>query len=265
MKSVVYKTAISISVIILALLISLQLSLSNPLDVYKPSMKFSLSLKWWGMSAYGTMEVIRNDKVKEQDVILVSSQTKELSGLLGFLVKLLRIYKGSNTFDSYIDTKTGLPVRYEVYKLKDDGTKKLNDHVYFDRKNKRIASYDDNSTILSNVQPDIQDIFSGFLNLIRMFNTEDIYIGKQFSFNLYLYKETGKLDMRVISQRIVDGNKVYTLKVDKLPDVFKYPASATFDVVEKGGLRLPTKGTCTIDFPISNINIDGELTLLSEL
>jgi hypothetical protein len=265
MKSIVCKTAISISVIILALLISQQLSLSNPLDVYKPETKFCLSLKWWGMSAYGTIEAIRNDKVKEQDVMLVSSQTKELSGLLGFLVKLLRIYKGSNTFDSYIDTKTGLPVRYEVYKLNDDGTKKLNDHVYFDRKNKRIASYDDNSTVLSNVQPDIQDIYSGFLNLIRMFNAEDIYIGKQFSFNLYLYKEPGKLDMRVISQRIVDGNKVYTLKVDKLPDVFKYPASAMFDVVEKDGLRLPTKGTCTIDFPLGNISIDGELTLLNEL
>jgi hypothetical protein len=177
MKSIVCKTAISISAIILALLLSQQLSLSNPPDVYKPGTKFSLSLKWWGMSAYGTIEAIRNDKVREQDVIFVSAKTKELSGLLGFLVKLLRIYKGSNTFDSYIDTKTGLPVRYEVYKLNDDGTKKLNDHVYFDRKNKRVASYEDNSTVLSNVQPDIQDIFSGFLNLVRMFNTEDFYIG----------------------------------------------------------------------------------------
>jgi hypothetical protein len=70
--------------------------------------------------------------------------------------------------------------------------------------------------------------------------------------------------MRVISQRIVDGNKVYTLKVDKLPDIFKYPASATFDVVEKDGLKLLTKGICTIDFPLGKINIDGELTLLNE-
>jgi hypothetical protein len=261
MKHISYKTIIGISLFIL--LFSQQLSISDVIDVYKPGMKLGLSVKWWGLSAHGTMEVIRYDKTKGQDVVLVRSQSEEISGLLGFLVKFLRIYKGSNTFDSYIDPKTGLPVRYEVYKLEKDGTKKLNEHVYFDRKTRRVASFDDNSTILSNVQPDIQDTFSGFLSLIRMFNTEDIYVGKNFSLNLYIYREFSKLNIRVISQKVVDSQNVYTLEIDRLPDVFKHPASVTFDVVEKEGLKFPTKGVCTIDTPIKDINVDGDLTIIN--
>ena len=261
MKHISYKTIISISLFIL--LFSQQLSIGDIIDVYKPGMKLGLSVKWWGLSAYGTMEVIRYDKTKGQDVVLVRSQSEEISGLLGFLVKFLRIYKGSNTFDSYIDPKTGLPVRYEVYKLEKDGTKKLNEHVYFDRKTRRVASYDDNSTILSNVQPDIQDTFSGFLNLIRMFNTEDIYVGKNFSLNLYIYREFSKLNIRVISQKVVDSQNVYTLEIDRFSDVFKHPASVTFDVVEREGLKFPTKGVCTIDIPIKDINVESDLTIIN--
>jgi hypothetical protein len=261
MKNISYKTIISISLFII--FFSQQLSISDAIDVYKPGLKLSLSAKWWGVYAHGTIEVIRYDKTKGQDVVLVRSQTEEVSGLLGFLIKFLRVYKGSNTFDSYIDPKTGLPVRYEVYKLEKDGTKKHNEHVYFDRKTKRVASYDDNSTILSNVQPDIQDTFSGFLNIIRMLNNEDIYVGKNFSLNLYIYREYSKLNVRVISQKVVNGYNVYTLKIDRLPDVFKYPASLTFDVAEKEGLKFPTKGICTIGIPIKDINVDGDLTIIN--
>ena len=256
------KAIIGISVFIL-ILFSQQLFASNSLDIYKPGTKFGLSVKWWGLSAYGTMEVIKHEKVKGQDVVLVRSHSEEVSGLLGFFIKLLRIYKESNTFDSYIDPKTGLPVRYEVYKIGKDGTKKPNEHVYFDRETKRVASYDDDGTILSNVQPDIQDTFSGFLNLIRMFNVEKLYVGKNLYLNLYIYRESNKLNMRVISQKVVDDHVVYTLKIDRIPDVFKYTASVTFDVVEKEKLRLPTRGICTIDIPVRDINMDGELTLIS--
>jgi hypothetical protein len=186
----------------------------------------------------------------------------EVAGLLGFVVKFLRIYKESNTFDSYIDLETFLPVRYEVYKLNKDGSKKVTEHILFDRKLAKVKSYSNNSTILSNVPSNIQDVFSGFLNLIYRFNTEDIFIGKSFDLNLYMYKELGYISAKVISQKIVNGQKIYAFKINRLPDVFKYPASLTFEVaIAKDGLNLPTKGECTIDVPVwSNVTFMGDLT-----
>jgi len=264
MKSISYKTITGFLVIIFTLLTSQQLSLSVPLDVYKVGVKFYVSIKLWGFSTNGTMEVLRHDNVRGENVVLIKSQIKEIRGLIGFLVKFLRVYKEANSFDSYIDPKTGLSVRYEVYKLKKDGTKKPNEHIFFDRKLRRIVSYESNSTTLSNVSPDIQDTFAGFLDLICIFNAENIFIGKLYSLNLYLYKEEHKVNIRVVSQKIVDGHKIYTLKIERLPDVFKYPASGTFEVAENGGLMLPTKGTCTIDLPIKDINVNCELTLLNK-
>ncbi len=105
-------------------------SLSNEASyVYNKGTKFCLKVSWWGLSAHGTMEVLNTTKFHDKETILVRSQVNEIGGFLGFIVKFLRIYKESNTFDSYIETKTFMPIRYEVYKLNKDGSKKVNDHV----------------------------------------------------------------------------------------------------------------------------------------
>jgi hypothetical protein len=232
----IHKKAITFVILILLFPIFQQVSANE--TVYKPGTKFAINVKWWGLSANGTIEMLEKTKIGGRDVVLVRSQSMEVAGLLGFVVKFLRIYKESNTFDSYIDLETFLPVRYEVYKLNKDGSKKVTEHILFDRKLAKVKSYSNNSTILSNVPSNIQDVFSGFLNLIYRFNTEDIFIGKSFDLNLYMYKELGYISAKVISQKIVNGQKIYAFKINRLPDVFKYPASLTFEVaIAKDGLN----------------------------
>lgn len=231
-------------------------------NIYAPGTKFVINVRCWGLSAYGVVEVIGNSKVGDQDVILVRSQTVEVGGFLGFIVKFMRIYKESNTFDSYIDPETRLPVRYEVYKLNKDGSKKTTENVLFDRKNQKVISYNDKSTILSNTPPNIQDTFTGLLNLVYSINVDGIYLGKSYDLDFFIYQELTHVKIKVASQKMVNGQKTYTLEISKLPDIFKYPASLKFDVVDaQQGLDLPTTGECVIDVPVlSDVTLKGDLT-----
>lgn len=237
---------------------------SGSLEVYNQGVKFCLAVKWWGLSAQGNMEVIGKENVRGQDTVIVRSHVTEVKGFLSFIIKFLRMYRESNTFDSYIDPVSALPVRYEVYKIMPDGSKKPTENVYFDRKNRRVASFDDDSTIVSNTPPDIQDTFSSFLALIQRFNSEDLFVGKCITLNLYVYREFSRVNVRVVGQKIVDGHKVYMMKIDRLPPIFKYPASISFEVVELGDIKFPFRGQCTIELPnFRDIVIDGELSILS--
>lgn len=229
--------------------------------IYETDTKFVLTARWWGLSATGTMEILGNTKFRGRDVILVRSQVTELGGFLGFIMKFLRIYKGANTFDSYIDADTFMAVRYEVYKLNNDGSKKLTEHIYFDRELNRVVSLEDNKTIISNVAPDIQDALSIFLDVLYRVNTEKLFVGKKFELNLYAYKEAFKVEVEVTRLTMTNGTAVYTLEIKELPAVFKYPASISFEVTDVGdGFKFSTRGRCTIDVPVlPNITIKGEL------
>lgn len=231
-------------------------------NIYATGTKFVVNVRCWGLSAYGIVEIIGNTKIEDQEVILVRSQTVEVGGFLGFIVRFMRIYKESNTFDSYIDLKTRLPVRYEVYKLNKDGSKKTTENVLFDRKHQRVISYEDKSTVLSNTPPNIQDTFSGLLNLVYSFNTDGIFIGKSYDLDLFIYQELAHINIEVVSQKMINGQKTYTFEISKLPDIFKYPASLKFDVVDaQQGLDLPTTGECVIDVPVLNdVTLKGDLT-----
>jgi len=249
------------TVLLASLLLFSQGSFANTnLHIYKTGTKFVLTATWWGLSATGTMEVLGTAKFRGKDTILIRSQVTKLGGFLGFIVRFLRIYRESNTFDSYIDPDTRMPVRYEVYKL-DDGFKKLTEDVYFDRRLNRIILLSDNSMIINNPAPDTLDTFSSFLNLLYRFNTERLFTGKRFYVNNYAYKKISKIEVEVSGYKVVNGKPVYMMEIKELPDVFKYPASVTFEVTEdKRGFKLPTRGKCIIDVPIlGNITVNGKL------
>ncbi len=246
-------------IIILLFFASLQTS-ANP-TIYKPGTKLGFNIKWWGLSAFGTIEIIEKTKVNDREVLLVRSQSTEVGGVFGLVARLLRVYKESNTFDTYIDSETLLPLKHEIYKLEKDGSKKIAERVLFDRKLNRATSYEDKSTITSNVPTEIYDTFSLFLKIIHRLNTEDIFIGKQYDMDTYMYRRTEHIRAKIVSQKMVNGQKVYTLEISKLPDIFKYPASLRFEVTTwKDGLILPARGECNIDVPIlSDITFKGDL------
>ena len=251
---------LTLPIALLSLLLISQESLPSPgadLHIYKEGTGFTLNIKWLGLSAVGTMDIMEN----AENAILVRSQVTELGGLLGFLARFLRMYKKSNTFDSYIDSVEFTTVRYEIYRLKKDGSKETAEHIYFDREQKRIVSLKNNKTIVKNVPPDIQDAFSAFLELIRRFNNEKLFPGKVFQVNLYGYEKAFRVKVEVLHQALRDGKTVYTLEIADLPEVFKYPASITFEVTDIGnGFQFPTRGECTIKIRLfPDITLRGEL------
>jgi len=260
-----YRSALSIALTsICVLLLFLQESSSSTnsyLHIYKTGTRFSLTVRWWGLSATGTMEVLENTKSSGKDAILVRSHVTKLGGFLGFIVKFLRMYKKSNTFDSYIDPETFMAMRYEVYQLNDDGSVELTEHIYFDRELNKVVSLVDNETIISDTSSDIQDAFSVFLNLLCRVNTEELSVGKEFELNLYAYRKAFKVEIDVTRLLLTGSRTIYTLEIEELPAMFKYPASLSFEVTDVEGLKLPIAGKCIIHVPVlPDITIDGEFT-----
>jgi hypothetical protein len=230
--------------------------------VYKTGTVFLLKASSLGLSAEGTMEILESTSFRGEDVILVRSRVTKMGGLMGFIVKLLRIYKESNTFDSYISPHTFLAVRYEVYKLGDKGNKKLTEHVFFNREKRNILSLQNNEIIVSNVAPDTQDAFSIFLSILYKLNSETPFVGKSFEVNLYAYKKTHKVKIIVTNLILVDKDPVYTLEIKDLPAIFKYPASVEIKVTDIGGRFLfPVYGKCIIHVPVlPDITVEGRLS-----
>jgi len=234
---------------------------TSDLHIYETGTRFALKAKWWGLSASGSMEILGNTKFRGKSVILLRSRVKELGGLMGFLVKFLRMYKKSNTFDSYIDPATSLTVRYEIYRMTEDGQKHSIEDIYFDRESNSIISLLNNKTIARNVAPDIQDTFSAFLNFLYKMNTETLFVGKMFGVNIYGYEETFKVEIEVTHQVIRDGKPVYTVEIKELPAVFKHPASISSEVMDVGdGFKSPVNGKCKIQIRVlPDITVKAEL------
>jgi len=229
--------------------------------IYKTGTKFVLTASWWGLSASADMEILGHTQFRGNDAILVRYQVTRMGGLMGFLVKFLRIYKESNTFDSYLDPDTLMAVRYEVYKLRKDNTKKPTEHVHFDRENKKIVSLYDDEIIIDSAAPEVQDAFALFLSLLYNINIEEPFVGQTFEVDLYAYRKANKIEVRVSDISVVNDRDVYILKIDELPDVFKHPTKVSFKVIDTGnGLKLPVSGECEIIVPFfPDITLKGTL------
>ena len=256
------KFTISIMLVSMCLLCqeTLPTATASP-PIYKTGTKFTFTVRWLGLSAAGAMEVLENTELEKKDVILVRSRVTKVGGFLGFIVRFLRIYKGSNTFDSYIDVDTLMAVRYEMYKLNKDGSRKINEQIYFDREQNEVVSRLNNRVVASNVAPDIQDTFSAFLTFLYRINTERLFRGKKFALNIYGYEQAFKIEIETTQHIVRDGVAVYTLEIKELPVVFKHPASLAAevtDVVES--FMFPVKGQCELRVPLwPDITIKFEL------
>jgi hypothetical protein len=210
------------------------------------------------------MEVLENTELNGKDVIFAKSKVTKLGGFLGFIARFLRVYKESNNFDSYIDPNIHMSVQYDVYNLKDDGSRKTTERVHFDRERNKVLSLESNKTLIANPPPDIQDVFSLFLSLLTKLNSEEIYVGRKFEENLYAYGKVARIEAEVTHFALVDGKPVYIMEIEKLPAVFKYPASVRLKVTDVGdGFMFVTEGKCTIHIPVMpDITVNVEVEVL---
>ena len=158
-----------------------------------------------------------------------------------------------------------MTTRYEVYRLNDDGTKRLTEHVYFDRESKKAISIQDNEVIASNIPLDTQDTSAIFLGLLGKMNTEKLFVGKIFEINLYAHREIHKFNMEVTDFMTIDRTNIYTLVIKELPGIFKYPASVEIKVTNvDGGFLFPVYGKCVIHIPIlPDVTVEARLSRIS--
>lgn len=256
--------------ILLIILISIYTLLSNVtganskgiLPIYADQAKFVLNATSLGLTASGEMNVLGKTVRNGKELILVRSKVNEISGFVGFIIKLLRIYKESNTFDTYLDPKTLLPVFYEVYKVDKNDYKQINESVEFDRQMGVVRSFDQEDEFVLRAKPNTVDAFSGFLQLIARFTNEELCVGKRITISLYAYRTISDLHVDVINHRTMGFYDIYDMEIKKLPIVFKYPASIRFEVKRhNNGLALPTRGNCTIMVPhFMDVVINGQLS-----
>ena len=247
--------------LILIFLLSQGLSSFADVDVYRPGRKFHLTARMLGLSAAGTMEIMGNTGLNGESVIFVKSRITKLGGLLGFMAKFLRVYKKSNTFESYIDPKTYITAEYEVYRLKSDGSKKTTEHIRFDREQNRVISLVDNKTLISNAPPDVQDTFSIFLGLLHKFSNEGLFVGKKFHATFYAHEKISSFEIKVTRLLLINEKMVYSLEIPELLEVFVHPASIKFMVTDVGGgFMSVTGGSCTIHIPFfPDITLDARI------
>ena len=260
------KTLLPAALILMFLLFQ-ELPSFADVDTYKPGRKFRLTARMLGLSAAGTMEIMENTELNGKSVIFVKSRITKLGGLLGFMAKFLRVYKKSNTFESYIDPETYITVEHEVYRLESDGSKKITEHIRFDREQNRVISLVDDETLISNAPPDVQDSFSIFLGLLHKFNTEGLFVGKKFHANFYAHKKIFRIEVTVTQLSLINGKMVYSLEIPELLEVFVHPASIKFEVTDVGGGFMSiTGGSCTIHIPLfPDITLNARIEQVSGL
>ncbi len=235
--------------------------------VYSPGTKFHFTAKLLGLSAAGTMEILENRELNGESFIFIKSRITKLGGLLGFMAKFLRVYKESNAFESYIDPETCMTAQYEVYRLRSNGSKKITEHVRFDREQNRVVSLVDNEILINDAPPDVQDVFSIFLSLLYKFNTEGLPVGKKFKASFYAHKKISRIEITVTQLSLVNGKMVYNLEIPEIPEVFVHPASIRLKVTDVGGGFMSViGGSCTVHIPFfPDVTVNARIENVSDL
>ncbi|MBD3184174.1 hypothetical protein GF312_17955 [Candidatus Poribacteria bacterium] len=231
-------------------------------QIYSVGTKFTLDASFWGLSVSGNMEVSEKTTLNDKDAILIRSKVTKFGGLMGFIARFLRTYKGSDTFDSYIDAKTKRTMRYQVYKSNDDGTKDVKEHVYFNRKENKVISLKDDKVIIKNAKPDLQELFGSFLELICKMNEKGLALGQRFYVNLYEHERASQIEIKVKDYMIINGIPSYIVFIDDIPNMFKYPAQLEAQIIKNSkGFWIPVRGKCIIKirfFP--DVTVKGRLS-----
>lgn len=227
-------------------------------------MKITCTASWFLLSGTASLQAVEGMVLDGRNIILVRGEVNRPGGILGFIMSFLKLYKGADTFDSYIDVETHLPVQCTKYKEQRDGQKKVTEHIHYDRAQQSIKSLVDGN-VLNNVPYDIQDGVSVLVDFLHRTNTQKMAKGKTLAANMNVGMKLGEVVVEVTDVEVVKDGVIYTLTSKKLPDVLKYPTVLSVQLLDDGKKKLPISGVGTIKIPIlGKIRIKGTLKVQND-
>ncbi len=227
----------------------------DTLSLYKVTgTKITCTARRFLLSGTGSLQAVKETEVNGKNVILVRGKVDKLGGILGFIISLLKVYKGAETSDSYIDIETHLPVQCIEYKQQKDGTKKITEHIYYDREKQSIKLLVDGK-VLKNVPYDIQDLVSVLVDFLYKVNTQKMAVGKILVANMLTADKNagmkvGEVVVEVTKMEVVEEGVIYTVTSKKLPDVLKYPTILSVRLLDNGKNLIPVSGIGIIKIPV---------------
>lgn len=247
--------------ILWVVLISLPPSKLLAISLYETAgMEITCTINRFLLSGITSMRSIERMRLRGKEVILWRGKVDRPEGILGFIVSLLKTYKGATVYDSYIDIETHLPVEYLEYRIDQNGEKKIIEHIFYDRGNHSIKSLI-NGTVLNDVPCDIQDVISILIRFLNRANTDRIVIGKTMRGNTVVDMEIDEIIVEVTDVKSTPDGVIYTFTSRKLPNVGKYPTVLKTQLLDDGEKKLPISGVGIVRIPIiGRINIEGTLT-----
>jgi hypothetical protein len=226
--------------------------------------KITCKVNWFLLSGAATLQAVEETKLHGKNVILIRGKADKPGGILGFIAGFLKLYKGADTFESYIDVETHLPVQCMEYKRRKDGSKEVTEHMHFDRERRSARSLID-GRILNDVPPDIQDAISILADFLYRANTQKMVVGTTFKANMLaadkdVGMKVGEVIVEITDIETTEDGLIYTLTSTKLPDVVKYPVVLSVCLLDDGEKKLPVSGMGSVKLPVlGNIEIGATL------
>ena len=187
-------------------------------------LKFRIHYGWFNAS-FATLEVKENT-FRGQPVHHVVGHG-ESTGLLDLFFKV------DDTYESYIDKTTGLPMRF-FRKINEGGYKK-NNRIDFDQTNNKavVANRIKNSVETFTTKDNVQDMISAFYFLRNEIQGEKFQKGDEIAINMFFDNENYKFVSRFLGHEVLNTKfgKIACLKFRPFVQagrVFKEKESLTF-------------------------------------
>lgn len=215
---------------------------------------------WFLLSGSASMRAVERTRLRGREVILWRGKVDRPGGVLGFVVSLLKAYKGATVFDSYIDIETHLPIECIEYRISSEGVKEILEHILYDRKNCSIRSLVKDS-VLTGVPCDVQDGVSTLVYFLNGANIHKMAVGKILRANMNAGMEIDEVAVGVTVIETTENGVLYTFTSRKLPNLLKYPTVLSVQLLDDGVKKVPINGVGFVRVPvIGKVKLKGTLT-----
>lgn len=187
-------------------------------------LKFRIHYGWFNAS-YATLEV-KETTFRYQPVYHIVGHG-ESTGLLDLFFKV------DDTYETYIDKKTNLPMRFQ--RIINEGGYKKNNMIDFDQVNNKAIVYNkiDNTTEVFTIKDRVQDMISAFYYLRNKIEGLDLEKGDEIVINMFFDNENYKFISKFLGRETINSKfgKIACLKFRPFVQagrVFKEKESLTF-------------------------------------
>lgn len=207
-----YRIKMKNTFILIVLIFTLQYASSQTESAFKDGewFKFRISYSGWLKAGEATL-AISEKKLKGKPVYHVVGKGKTTGAIKWF-------FKVKDRYESYFDTKTGLPYKF-IRKINEGGHTKDIEIAFDHTTNKAEVNNKKHKTVKNiDIESNVQDMVSAFYYLRNNYDTEKIKAGDVVNLNMFFDEENYPFKLKFLGRETikttVNGTrvKVKTLK-----------------------------------------------------